>query len=362
MNAPAPDYAVSVVVPTYRRPAMLTRCLKAILSQDLDSHRYEVIVCDDGPDDDTRAAVATLAVMHAPRGATIRYVPVTSTQGPAGARNAGWRAAQSAVVAFTDDDTIATPQWLSEGLRALSAGGEGQMTPLAEISAVTGAVDVPFDAPRRPGDAPTDYELDASGLARAEFVTANCFVRRAVLLRLNGFDERYTSAWREDSDLQFRILDAGGTIKRSSQARIVHPVRPARWGVSISQQKKSQFDALLYKMHPDRYRAQIRATPPWNYYGIVVGALVSLFCCLALLFDAVGKTGAPARHAGWGWLGALGFALWAALTLQFAAMRLAHTSRAPSHIAEMLWTSVLIPPLSIYWRLYGAVKFKVAFL
>ncbi len=360
MNAPSPTLELSVVVPTYRRPAMLTRCLEAILSQDLDPRRYEIIVCDDGPDDATRAAVATLAVIHEPRGATLRYVPVTGTQGPAGARNAGWRAARSSVIAFTDDDTIATPQWLSAGLSALNAEAAEEIAPLSEVSAVTGAVEVPFDVPRHPGDAPTDYEVDASGLARAEFVTANCFVRRDVLLRLNGFDERYTSAWREDSDLQFRILDAGGTIKRSPQARIVHPVRPARWGISISQQKKSQFDALLYKMHPDRYRSQIRAAPPWNYYAIVAGAVLGIVCWLAVLGNRVNET--PAHHPVLVGLGAAGFLVWAVLTLRFAAMRLAHTSRAPSHVAEMVWTSILIPPLSIYWRLYGAVKFKVAFL
>ena len=49
---------------------------------------------------------------------------------------------------------------------------------------------------------------------RAEFVTANCFCRREVLEAVGGFDERFTAAWREDSDLHFRLLDTGGTIVR----------------------------------------------------------------------------------------------------------------------------------------------------
>jgi hypothetical protein len=32
------------------------------------------------------------------------------------------------------------------------------------------------------------------------------------------------------------------------------------------------------------------------------------------------------------------------------------------HIAEMLWTSAIIPTLSIYWRIHGAFKFRVLFL
>jgi hypothetical protein len=31
-------------------------------------------------------------------------------------------------------------------------------------------------------------------------------------------------------------------------------------------------------------------------------------------------------------------------------------------VAEMVVTSALIPPLSVFWRLYGALKFRVFFL
>jgi uncharacterized membrane protein YhaH (DUF805 family) len=58
----------------------------------------------------------------------------------------------------------------------------------------------------------------------------------------------------------------------------------------------------------------------------------------------------------------LAFLCWAAMTAAFAIKRLRTTSRTLSHVTEMIWTSILIPPLSVYWRLYGAVKFRVAFL
>jgi glycosyltransferase involved in cell wall biosynthesis len=53
--------SVSVVIPTYRRPALLSRCLAAVLAQRLDARAFEVIVVDDGQTDDTRAAVEALA-------------------------------------------------------------------------------------------------------------------------------------------------------------------------------------------------------------------------------------------------------------------------------------------------------------
>ena len=66
------------------------------------------------------------------------------------------------------------------------------------------------------------------------------------------------AAWREDSDLQFALMRAGLAIARADDAMVLHPVRPARWGVSMLQQKKSQFDALLYKKHRTLFRERIR--------------------------------------------------------------------------------------------------------
>src|SRR5207248_10767874 len=58
-------------------------------------------------------------------------------------------------------------------------------------------------------------------------------------------------------------------------AEVIHPLRPARWGVSLSQQRKSMFNALLYKKHPVLYRQELQAAPPWHYYGIA-GALLAV--------------------------------------------------------------------------------------
>lgn len=191
---------------------------------------------------------------------------------------------------------------------------------------------------------PTDYDRDTAGLEGAEFVTANCFCRRDVLQTVGGFDERFAAAWREDSDLQFALIRSGRRIVRAERAVVVHPVRPAAWGVSLTQQRKSLFDALLYKKHPRLYRKRIRARPPVNYY-----AMVSLIA-LAIVAAELHHTRAVVAAA-CGWI---------VLYAHFA-MRLRGTSHAPCHVAEMIVTSVLIPPLSVYWRLYGAWKFRVLF-
>jgi GT2 family glycosyltransferase len=322
---------VSVVIPTYCRPALLTRCLAALAAQDLCPHEFEIVVVHDGPSEPVRRLVyewrRRLFFVGGPH---VRFAELRKRSGPAAARNAGWRIAIADLVAFTDDDTVPTTAWLSTGLAGLDDG----------VCAASGSVVMPI------ADDPTDYELDAAGMERAEFVTANCFCRRATLEALGGFDERFSSAWREDSDLHFRLLAAGKLVGHVADAVVVHPVRPAGWGVSLRQQRKVQFDALLFKKHPSLYRERIRRAPRWDYYATVGAMVVGLGALLV---------GAP--H-----LAAAALAAWVLLTLRFCWQRLRPSTKNARHVAEMLVTSAAIPPLAVFWRAVGALRYRVVFL
>src|SRR5256885_9494212 len=173
---------VSVVVPTCGRPDLLRRCVAALEAQSLAQDAYEIIVVDD----------------------------TLTRRGPAATRNIGWRRARAPIVAFTDDDTVPDRDWLARGLAAFASG----------IDAVTGSIVMPLPA------TPTDYERNEQGLERAEFVTANCFVRREVLQRLGGFDESFRLPWRADSDPHFCLLQAGCPAASPPPAARPPPLRP----------------------------------------------------------------------------------------------------------------------------------------
>ncbi len=322
--------SVSVVIPTKGRPELLGNCLAALFKCEWHEGDLEIVVVDDGPSTQSCAAVQMWTDAFLGRGIGLRYETSDGAHGPAAARNHGWRAARGHIIAFTDDDTQPHTAWLLQGVCAFSRGAD----------AAWGRIVMPI--PERP----TDYELDANGLERAPFVTANCFCRRAVLEQLGGFDERFQLAWREDTDFYFRLLRSGARVDHVPTAVVLHPVRPAPWGISIRQQRKVVFDALLYKKHPRLYRSRIRAAPRWDYYLVVLALAVATWGWVAEL---------P-------WLVALGGSAWITLTAAFCAKRLAATSKSPSHVAEMLITSSLIPPLAVFWRLYGAIKFRTFFV
>lgn len=320
---------ISVVIPTCLRPALLQRCLDALTQQTIDPAAWELIVVDDARADATRLQMRKFAerMGGAPR---VLYLRPNGTRGPAAARNAGWGAARGVVIAFTDDDTIPDRNWLRHGLHAMAHGA----------AAVRGRVDVPTEPPL------TGHARMPKGLEQAEFVTANCFVRRSAMLEVGGFDERFQRAWREDSDLHFKLLRHYGPVPLAPLAVVQHPVREVPWRVSLKQQANLMFDALLFKKHPQLYRVKMgRVHAPPNYYAIVFGTLAAL---------VAGFADEP------GWV-AVFTALVIGFVADFAHRRLEGRSRDRRHVIEMLATSFAIPFLSLYWRLAGAVRFRVPF-
>lgn len=324
----AADALVSVVVPACGRPRLLNRCLASLVLQRFDRSRFEIIIVDDRPDEESRQVVARWAE-HTGGAPLVSYIPSFGPHGPAAARNMGWRAARAAIIAFTDEDTIAGPEWLENGLRSFND----------RVHASWGRIVM-----HRTGT-PADCQLDARDLDSAVFVTANCFCRKQVLEEIGGFDERFGQACREDCDLYFRLLDYPANVVHAPKAVVTHPIRPGTWGASLSQTRKLQFDALLFKKHPERFRETIRTAPRREYY-FTVAVLLAFVACMSLSLPIAAAFGAA----------------WLFMTARFCWQRLRHASRSFSHVAQVIVASMLIPPLAVYWRAVGALRFRARYL
>lgn len=307
------------------------KCLKKLAQQELQKKYYEVIVVTDGPDTETQSAV-NLAFRQDVFFNIFCYC-LDRKKGPAAARNKGAFSAKGKLIVFTDDDCLPQPDWLNEYLLFYESIAE-------TAAAFTGRTIVP-----RSGR-PTDYENNIANLETAEFITANCALTKTAFNTLNGFDEDFPIAWREDSDMHFRLVKNNIPIYAVKNAVVVHPVRIAAWGVSIKEQKKSLFNALLYKKHTRLYKEKIRAKPLWDYYIMIL-----LFCIFI--------TGTFTAHAA---AGIVALAGWLFFFARFVMRRLRSTTKRVSHVMEMMVTSALIPFLSIYWTLYGSVKYRTLFL
>ncbi|HSF31898.1 MAG TPA: glycosyltransferase family A protein, partial [Candidatus Tectomicrobia bacterium] len=105
---------VSVIVPTYNRPDYATRCLASILSNKYAA--FEVIVVDQSPAQETQRAVEKLVINDA----RLHYIH-TDTVGASHARNLGLAHAHGEIVAFIDDDAVATPHWIAAYANAFRA-------------------------------------------------------------------------------------------------------------------------------------------------------------------------------------------------------------------------------------------------
>jgi glycosyltransferase involved in cell wall biosynthesis len=318
---------ISVVIPTYQRPPLLLRCVDAVMHQTFAREAYEIIVVSDGEDAGTGRALAAMPVDRFP---AVQFYGLPVKAGPAAARNFGLMLSQGDLVLFTDDDCIPEQHWLA----AMWAAYERDRRPEVAFS---GHTIVPIR------QEPTDYEKNISQLASAEFITANCACTKKALIRVGGFDERFKMAWREDSDLQFKFIEHRIPIIKVPDAIVTHPVRKAPWGISIKEERKGMFNALLYKKFPGLYKQKIQPDPPWPYYAI--SAFLILFLMGVLTDKQIPKI--------------TGFTGWFTLTLWFAWKRLRHTSHSLPHVSEMMFTSAVIPVLSLFWKFYGSWKYKV---
>lgn len=205
---------VTVVIATRDRPHLVRGALAAAHAA-LRAGDSLVLVDSASEDPDIMAEVAREA------GATLLR---SEEPGTSRARNLGWRAASTDLVAFTDDDCLPDEQWLAAAVRAL------EDEPSAGF--VTGRVVPEFTtAPRAwlhlsvtSRTEPTSFscEDDPTEVGHG----ANMTWRRSALERIGGFDEALGPGTplraAEDVDAFWRSLMAGGLGRFLPDSIVVH--------------------------------------------------------------------------------------------------------------------------------------------
>ena len=219
MNSTSNLPLISIIIPNYNGSRYLENCLKSLRSQTYG--RTEIVVVDNDSEDES----ITIARSVAPEATVLVQ---NQNLGFAGGVNAGIRFSRGDWIAVLNNDTEATPEWLSECVRAIQDHPDAsflacRILSLADRNRIYSAGDCFFRAGigYRRGQEQKDHEefrqeceiFSASGCAG--------LYRREVLNSAEGFDERFF-AYLEDVDLGLRLQAKGCRGYYVPAAKIYH--------------------------------------------------------------------------------------------------------------------------------------------
>lgn len=216
---------MSVIIPTYKRPAELELCLRAVVLQDYPA--FDVIVIDNSDGDAETAAIAQnfgAKYVCEPRGGLCK------------ARNTGALVSSAAIVAYIDDDAIPDPDWLTGFENAFTdervMGVAGRTIPLAlDTDAEKLFAKVRGTAYDRPlplvVDKSTPAWFDIAGFGGIG-PGCNMALRRIVFERWPGFHEgtdRGTPVYGGGEQHAFySLVDHGFAVAYTPDAIVRHPL------------------------------------------------------------------------------------------------------------------------------------------
>jgi GT2 family glycosyltransferase len=197
--------SASVVVAAYNAEATVGECVGSLLDVRYPRELLQLLVVDNGSEDETVAAVRE-------QGGGVELL-FEQKRGAAAARNAGIRAAAGDVVAFTDADCTVDPDWLARLVEPLTDPQVGITG--GAIRAAAGANEIELF-----GERIHDHRRAIEELRPPYAITMNWASRRQVLGELGGFDERFIRG--QDVDLSYRAIEAGYRIAFAAGAVIYH--------------------------------------------------------------------------------------------------------------------------------------------
>src|SRR5713101_6220581 len=204
MGARSP--AISVIIPTFNRAAMLADTLESFAAQSIPTNRYEVVVVDDGSKDATPEVCRDFASRM-----QLRYLHIDNS-GISAAKNTGILASRGRILLFADDDDIADNRLLEEHLKAHEQHPEENV---AVLGYTTWAPTLPVTPLMRYvteigrflfayGDLKDGQTLDFT-----YFWAGRCSCKRSLLAKHGVFNRQFRAAGIEDIELGYRLSKFG---------------------------------------------------------------------------------------------------------------------------------------------------------
>lgn len=210
---------ISVIIPCYNGEKHIDHCLTSLLS--LEFKDYEIIVIDDGSDDNSQEILREYE-----NNQKVRLILNNESLGPAIRRNQAVKQAQGEILFFLDIDTRIEPNALANLNKAFKnnkkmGGGQaklilGNTNKLDSAGHYLSPIGFPYEIGAGESIDKFNQKLKILGGKTAGFA-----VRKDVFNQINGFDEDYF-IYGEDTDLSWRIWLVGSEVYYLPKVKVRH--------------------------------------------------------------------------------------------------------------------------------------------
>jgi GT2 family glycosyltransferase len=255
---------VTVIIPTLRRPEVVTRAVRGALEQLEEGDSCLVVV--QGNEQDRAATRRAISIwLGGPEepdesGAPRQGLRIIDQPEPSltAARNRGLLMANTPYVAFLDDDAVPRRNWLSELLRPLREDRADLVAGrLCEVPNLT------TNDPDRVGAVLTwtghtrrNYDADRSGPSGLA-PGGNMAVRRDLAIRAGGFDPHFTgAALYEDVEFSERLRNLSARVWYCAEAAVDHlAVRTGDWWAqesAVREAERARHMSAIFSRHRPR--------------------------------------------------------------------------------------------------------------
>jgi glycosyltransferase involved in cell wall biosynthesis len=182
---------ISAIIPAYNEELYIEKCIASLKNQDLDESMYEIIVVDNGSNDNTYELAKNTGV-------TVLKEP---QRGVSSARNKGAGHARGELLVFPDADCLYPKDWLTRIVNIFKES--------SDLDALGGTF-VFYDA--------TPFWEKASVISKIfvyHIAGGNMAVRKKAFQQVGGFDTRYNIGEELLLELKLRDLKKKVKIDRS---------------------------------------------------------------------------------------------------------------------------------------------------
>jgi glycosyltransferase involved in cell wall biosynthesis len=202
---------ISVIIPVFNNIEALIICLQALENQTYPPNLYEVIVVDNGFDDNLEDLITQFK--------QARFTS-ESRPGSYAARNQGIAIAKGEILAFTDSDCIPNQDWLANGIKYLLS--------VPNCGLVAGKINFFYQNPQ----SPTAIEIydSVTFLDQKKYIekhhygaTANLFTFKKVFEKVGFFNCNLKSGG--DKEWGKRVFSHGYSLIYADDSYVNHPAR-----------------------------------------------------------------------------------------------------------------------------------------